>query len=205
MSDARTLAYGRRRARTRAAITGATLALIHEIGFDKLTTEEIVTRAGCSRAAFYLHFESKSHAVVAALDELWVDQDSLTMSLGRALRAGTSRTELIAALQVEMSSSPTPAAALYNATRSDSLIAAWFFREQDRAFDLLLGGVINVRDSHLERVRARFHILGEMTLSAMASSGDSSTDISADETIAYLAELWIDLLERLSGSPRSSE
>lgn len=197
MSDARARAYERRRANTRSALTEATLGLLREVGFDRLTAEEIATRAGVSRAAFYLHFESKSHAVVAALERLWEHQDSLSASFGRALREGASREDLIAVLQTEMRNSTTPTPALYNATLSDPLVADWFFREQDRALDILLGGTSDLPEPSMRRLRARFHILGRMTLSAMAADVRSSAEISADETVAYLAELWIDLLELL--------
>jgi AcrR family transcriptional regulator len=57
-------------AATRRRLLDAAHACFLEHGFYDTTVDAIARRAGTSRATFYLHFPSKSHALAATWDEL---------------------------------------------------------------------------------------------------------------------------------------
>ena len=54
--------------RTRAALLAATRALLEEQGFDALTMAAVADRAGVTRRAVYLHFESRGELIAALFD-----------------------------------------------------------------------------------------------------------------------------------------
>lgn len=67
----------RQRELTRQAIFDAALEAFDERGYFAVTIDDIVSRAGISRATFYLHFDSKS-GVLRALRELRLEDWSKT-------------------------------------------------------------------------------------------------------------------------------
>jgi AcrR family transcriptional regulator len=65
----------RRSARTRALLLEALPGLMAERGFERLTTQNIIDRAGVGRATFYAHFENKEELLAASVDGLraWLE------------------------------------------------------------------------------------------------------------------------------------
>jgi len=65
----------RRSARTRALLLEALPGLMAERGFERLTTQNIIDRAGVGRATFYAHFENKEELLAASVDRLraWLE------------------------------------------------------------------------------------------------------------------------------------
>ena len=66
----------RRAARTRDLLLGALPGLMAERGFERLTTQNIIDRAGVGRATFYAHFENKEELLAASVGRLraWLEQ-----------------------------------------------------------------------------------------------------------------------------------
>lgn len=65
----------RRAARTRALLLQALPALMAERGFERLTIQNIIDRAGVGRATFYAHFENKEELLAASVGSLraWLE------------------------------------------------------------------------------------------------------------------------------------
>jgi AcrR family transcriptional regulator len=65
----------RRAARTRALLLQALPALMAERGFERLTIQNIIDRAGVGRATFYAHFENKEELLAASVGGLraWLE------------------------------------------------------------------------------------------------------------------------------------
>lgn len=59
-----------RRASTRGALLDATLEVLVEVGYARLTTSQVVTRAGVTRGAQAHYFATKADLVVQALNHL---------------------------------------------------------------------------------------------------------------------------------------
>jgi len=56
-------------ARTRHRLGEALIALVHEKGFDAITVQEVLDRAGVGRATFYTHFRDNEDLFLSQLDE----------------------------------------------------------------------------------------------------------------------------------------
>jgi len=65
----------RRTARTRALLLEAVRALMAERGFERLTIQNIIDRAGVGRATFYAHFGNKEELLAASVANLraWLE------------------------------------------------------------------------------------------------------------------------------------
>ena len=65
----------RRAARTRGLLLDALRNLMLERGFERLTTQNIIDRAGIGRATFYAHFQNKEELLVASVGRLceWLE------------------------------------------------------------------------------------------------------------------------------------
>lgn len=60
----------RRAQRSRELILEALFALMGERGFDRLTIQNVIDRAGVGRATFYAHFESKEELLATSIGRL---------------------------------------------------------------------------------------------------------------------------------------
>ena len=60
----------RRAVRTRGLLLDALRELMSERGFERLTTQNIIDRAGVGRATFYAHFENKEELLAASVGRL---------------------------------------------------------------------------------------------------------------------------------------
>jgi len=60
----------RRAARSRDLLLDALPGLMAERGFERLTTQNIIDRAGVGRATFYAHFDNKEELLAASVDRL---------------------------------------------------------------------------------------------------------------------------------------
>ena len=65
----------RRSARTRDLLLAALPDLMAERGFERLTTQNIIDRAGVGRATFYAHFDNKEELLAASVGRLraWLE------------------------------------------------------------------------------------------------------------------------------------
>jgi AcrR family transcriptional regulator len=63
----------RRVARTRAAIEDAFVQLVLERGYDRVTVEDIASRADLARATFYAHYPNKDAVLFAVFGRLTAD------------------------------------------------------------------------------------------------------------------------------------
>jgi AcrR family transcriptional regulator len=82
-----------RRASTVAAITRAAKELFTQRGFAATPVDEIVTKAGVTKGAFYHHFTSKEDVFASVLEEM---QEAL---VGRVLAGAASGTDALARLK----------------------------------------------------------------------------------------------------------
>ena len=66
----------RRAQRSRDLLLEALVALMMERGFERLTVQNLMERAGVGRATFYAHFESKDALLACSVDNLrvWLEQ-----------------------------------------------------------------------------------------------------------------------------------
>ena len=60
----------RRVQRTRELLLDALFALIVERGYERLTIQNLLDRAGVGRATFYAHFESKDELLASSIARL---------------------------------------------------------------------------------------------------------------------------------------
>lgn len=63
-------AVDRRAARSRDLLLNALFTLMAERGFERLTTQNLIDRAGVGRATFYAHFQNKDELLVASVGRL---------------------------------------------------------------------------------------------------------------------------------------
>ena len=75
MTDAPATAIDRRAARSRDLLLDALRSLMAERGFERLTTQNLIDRAGVGRATFYAHFQNKDELLVASVGRLraWLE------------------------------------------------------------------------------------------------------------------------------------
>ena len=59
--------------RTHRALHEAMVALCLDVGYRAITVEQLVERAGVTRATFYTHFRDKEHLLAAIADQVVVD------------------------------------------------------------------------------------------------------------------------------------
>ena len=66
----------RRAQRSRELILEALFALMTERGYERLTIQNLIDRAGVGRATFYAHFQSKEELLAASIGRLrdWLEQ-----------------------------------------------------------------------------------------------------------------------------------
>lgn len=72
--------------RTRATLLAAARALLEERGFAALTMSEVASRAGVTRRAVYLHFDSRADLVAGLFDHV-AEAEGLEASLRRVWEA----------------------------------------------------------------------------------------------------------------------
>jgi len=65
----------RRVARTRELLLDALFTLMSERGYERLTTQNLIDRAGVGRATFYAHFQNKDELLAASVGRLrgWLE------------------------------------------------------------------------------------------------------------------------------------
>ncbi|SEM50525.1 TetR/AcrR family transcriptional regulator [Streptacidiphilus jiangxiensis] len=81
------------REQTRRRLLDAVREVLEETDYAAATVDEIVRRAGASRATFYVHFRSKAEAAAALLDRVTPSDRGVYATLPKALgtRAGLRR------------------------------------------------------------------------------------------------------------------
>ncbi|WP_324933579.1 TetR/AcrR family transcriptional regulator [Mycobacterium sp.] len=79
------------------AILDATLRLLADIGYDRLTMDAVASRAGASKATIYRRWPGKPDLVLAALSRHSVSEDSED-TVGEGPDTGSVRKDLIATL-----------------------------------------------------------------------------------------------------------
>lgn len=80
---------------TRDALLDAVEKLLGELGYRKLTVDDVAQAAGLSRRTFYLHFTGKEEATLAVLDR---DIDRLVEGLRRLAKEPSSARERLEAM-----------------------------------------------------------------------------------------------------------
>ena len=60
----------RRSARSRELLLNALIALMRERGYERLTTQNLIDRAGVGRATFYTHFQNKEELLAESIGGL---------------------------------------------------------------------------------------------------------------------------------------
>jgi AcrR family transcriptional regulator len=62
---------GNKRERTRDALIESAASVIAEIGYDRMSLEEVARRAGMSRGAVYGNFDDKDDLILAVIERHW--------------------------------------------------------------------------------------------------------------------------------------
>src|SRR5581483_5295246 len=60
-----------RKERTRFALGNALMELIAERGFDSITVQDVLDRAGVGRSTFYVHYDGKEDLLASDVDRFW--------------------------------------------------------------------------------------------------------------------------------------
>lgn len=120
-----------RRATTRAALLAAARELFTERGFAGTGREDIAERAGVTRGALYHHFESKTAAFVAVVDEL--EAELLNRVVAAARRGSTPFDQLRQASRAYMDACAEPAVARILLTDAPAVLGMAECRARDAA------------------------------------------------------------------------
>ena len=72
-----------RKERTRLALGNALVDLIGERGFESITVQDVLDRAGVGRSTFYVHFDGKEDLLASDVDRFWT-------SIANAIGSGSS-------------------------------------------------------------------------------------------------------------------
>src|SRR5215470_17287310 len=62
---------GNKRERTRAAVIAAAAAVVNEKGFERMTLEEVASRAGMTRGSIYGNFADREELLLAVVESAW--------------------------------------------------------------------------------------------------------------------------------------
>lgn len=196
-SPAQANAYARRRQRTRDALLDAAIDVFVHRGFEGATAEEIASRAQVSRASFYLHFPSKSEVLIACLDRRLDVRKMFSAQFRDQATRGGPLDQLRDAIESGMRDPSIPIVALRAAALTEPAITQWLFIQQDLAFDTLTSGS-RAPEALRQRLRARFHLLSQLTLDVLSPAPTGGAEISQAETIAYVGDLWMSLLAEIA-------
>ena len=120
-----------RRATTRAALLAAASELFTERGFAGTGREDIAERAGVTRGALYHHFDSKTAAFVAVVDEL--EAELLDRVVAAARRGTTPFEQLQQARRAYMDACAEPAVARILLTDAPAVLGMAECRARDAA------------------------------------------------------------------------
>jgi AcrR family transcriptional regulator len=140
---------GRPRSETaRAAILGASIALIREVGYDAVTMEGIAARAGVGKATVYRWWKTREALVVEAIGRIVAavpDPDT-----------GSTRDDLMVLMRatLRMYADPATAALL------SGLVAA--MARSAPIADAVRGGFVGMRRAAMERVLERGVLRGDL-------------------------------------------
>ncbi|MCF1592304.1 TetR/AcrR family transcriptional regulator [Streptomyces muensis] len=181
---------------TRLRLLDAALETFHKNGYVQTTAEDIASAAGCSRATFYLHFNSKSAVMIGILERMWPDSVRSTESFADALLNGITRDDMRAEIRSQLATwnkhmGALSAFTVASATEPD--VAAW--RDDNLTTALT---IVARRSGHRnplsEDVLARMAILERMTHAAFELSTSGSGIVTDEQIVDYLSDLWTDLV-----------
>ena len=120
-----------RRATTRAALLAAARELFSERGFAGTGREDIAERAGVTRGALYHHFDSKTAAFVAVVDEL--EAELVARVVAAARKGATPFEQLQHASRAYMDACTEPAVARILLTDAPAVLGMAECRARDAA------------------------------------------------------------------------
>jgi AcrR family transcriptional regulator len=180
---------------TRAALIGATIESLAEIGYAATTTREVAERAGVSRGAQTHHFPTKALLVAAAIEHLFATEGARFRQAFSALPAEQRNLDAAVAMLWQIAQSPTYGAVLevMVAARTDHQLAlvvqdvtATF---EQTLVELLIDVFPSVEhDEHLARtlLDLAFTIVQGAVISRYAGFGDQERTIQLTRAVASL-------------------
>lgn len=186
---------------TRSRLLDAALELFATKGYTSTTADDIAAAAGCSRATFYLHFNSRSAAMVGILERAWPDFVVKTAEVVALIDAGLTEDELNRKLSAQLKPwLPQPGAisAFNVAVRVDPVVSTWMDENSSIAYSMLIRASDDQSEEGKERRRARLMVLSHMTMAAydLLDRKRDQPESWRDEIMKYLSRLWADLLLR---------
>lgn len=138
---------------TRKRLLAAVREVLEETDYAAATVDEIVGRAGTSRATFYLHFRSKAEAAAALLDQVTPSDRGLYTTLPKALGSRAALRHWLDQSLLWYQSHARLLAALNEATAVEGTVAERRSASVERLVESLSGYLSRFEDSARARVR----------------------------------------------------
>ncbi|WP_084713512.1 TetR/AcrR family transcriptional regulator [Streptacidiphilus rugosus] len=139
---------------TRKRLLDAVREVLEETDYAAATVDEIVRRAGTSRATFYIHFRSKAEAAAALLDRVTPSDRGIYATLPKALTSPASLRRWLAASLAWYESHARLLAALNEAMAVEGTVA----RGRSAAVERLVDAVPDYLARTGDPVRARIRL-----------------------------------------------
>lgn len=156
----------RKKLRTRRLLADLALTLFSERGFDRVTLDELTTRAEIGRSTFFRYYGSKEDVAMAAEGELWdAYVNRFAQHPGRASALDALRTALTETIQAMPADWDRRFLATRRLAAGTPVLRDHSVLSSIKAQELLVGILENrLRADSREDVRLR--LLGELCLSA---------------------------------------
>ncbi|WP_055586345.1 TetR/AcrR family transcriptional regulator [Peterkaempfera griseoplana] len=144
---------------TRKRLLTAVREVLEETDYAAATVDEIVRRAGTSRATFYLHFRSKAEAAAELLDLVTPSDRGLYTTLPRAVRSRAGLRRWLDDSLHWYEAHARLLAALNEATAVEGSVVQRRMASVERLVELLSGYLNRCEDPSRARVRLRLLLL----------------------------------------------
>jgi AcrR family transcriptional regulator len=194
---------------TRTRLTEAARDVFAERGYVATTVDDIATRAGCSRATFYLHFKGKGQVAAAlvqssvelaeeryrAFDELLVSSEP--QSLRKHLRVWLAEWLEIWRANAAINQ------ALIQAATIDAEVDEQLADISARLIGTLTKYIATIPEADRRRVQDELYLLEVMTQRVFSLASVKSLPLSDSRTIDVLSDMWffhfVETRQRLTG------
>ncbi len=199
MADARKQSrlQDKKRNLTRSVLLDGAYETFEAKGYVATTIDDLTAAAGCGRATFYLHFNSKSQVMVALLEREFPDLGAAAAHLSELLADGVDSGALmsdLAATAAEWGAHAGWWRAVQVARLTDPDVEQWLVTRLGDAVDVMQTAFAIRGTKARKRFRARCYALGDLTMSAFSIPAQAGAQVSEADLVEYLTELWAELI-----------